>query len=167
MRVLRTSRLILRLPRESDFDAYAGMCADAEVMRYQGDGKPLSRLEAWRNLAVTLGHWQLRGYGLWACELRATGEFIGRIGCWYPEGWPGFEVGWTLRHEFWGHGYATEAARASLKYAFGVLNQPRVISLIHPDNAASIRVALRIGEQLEGTIEMKEQQALVYSIVRP
>src|SRR5207253_7997909 len=94
---LETPRLLLRMLRESDLDAYAAMLADPEVMRHLGDGRPLSRPEAWRNLALMVGHWQLRGYGLWAAEERATGALVGRIGLWNPEGWPGLEVGWTLR----------------------------------------------------------------------
>jgi RimJ/RimL family protein N-acetyltransferase len=164
MSVLHTERLTLRLPRESDFDAYAAMCADAEVMRYIGDGNALSRTDAWRNLALVLGHWQLRGYGLWAVELRETGEFIGRIGCWNPEGWPAFEIGWMLRREFWGRGYATEGARAAIRYAFTELDQPRVISLIRDGNEASVRVAQRLGEAYEGRTEVMGREAMVYSL---
>jgi RimJ/RimL family protein N-acetyltransferase len=166
MPTLQTERLILRMFCDADFDAFAALCADHEVMRYLGDGKPLSRVDAWRSMAAILGHWQLRGYGLWAVEERATGALVGRIGCYYPEGWPGFEVGWTLRHESWGCGYATEAARAALRFAFEKLDQPHVISLIHPDNERSIRVAERIGETLEGRTEVNGLEALVYGIRR-
>lgn len=166
MNEIQTNRLILRLPRESDLDAYAAMCADPEVMRYIGSGKTLSRTESWRNMAVVLGHWQLRGYGLWAVELRETGEFIGRIGCWNPEGWPGFEIGWMLRREFWGRGYATEGARAAMQYAFTELDQPRIISLIKPGNDASVRVAERLGEVLTGQLEVTGHDALVYGLRR-
>jgi RimJ/RimL family protein N-acetyltransferase len=68
MVTLETNRLTLRMLRESDLDAYAEMCADPEVMRYIGDGQPLERPMAWRKLALTVGHWSLRGYGLWAAE---------------------------------------------------------------------------------------------------
>jgi RimJ/RimL family protein N-acetyltransferase len=113
-----------------------------------------------------LGHWQLRGYGLWAVELRTTGEFIGRIGCWNPDGWPGFEIGWTLRREFWGHGYATEGAQAAVQFAFRDLDQSRIISLIQPGNDASVRVAQRLGETREGQIEVMGQQAMVFGLHR-
>jgi RimJ/RimL family protein N-acetyltransferase len=167
MSTIQTERLTLRLPRQSDFDAYAAMCADPKVMRYIGEGNPLSRIDAWRNLALVLGHWQLRGYGLWAVELRETGEFIGRIGCWNPEGWPAFEIGWMLRREFWGRGYATEGARAATRYAFTELDQPRIISLIRDGNDASVRVAERLGESNEGRTEVMGREAMVYTLTRP
>jgi RimJ/RimL family protein N-acetyltransferase len=166
MITLETDRLILRMLRESDLDAYAEMCADPEVMRFIGDGQPLARPLAWGNLALMVGHWSLRGYGLWAAEERSSGALVGRIGFWNPEGWPGFEIGWMLRRSFWGRGYATEGARRALRYAFTQLWQPHVISLIHPDNTASIRVAQRLGERLLGPTEVLGKSALVYGITR-
>lgn len=166
MDTLVTDRLTLRMLRESDFDAYAEMCADPEVMRYIGDGQPLARPMAWRNLAMIVGHWALRGYGLWAAEERSSGIFVGRIGFWNPDGWPGFELGWMLRRPFWGQGYATEGARMALQYAFTQLPQPQVLSVIHPDNAASIRVAQRLGEQLLGPAEVMGRPTLIYRMTR-
>ncbi len=163
--ILETERLLLREFRESDADAYAEMLGDAEVMRFLG-GRPLPRAEAWRNMAMVIGHWHLRGYGFWAVEERASGEMVGRVGCWYPEGWPGLEVGRTLCRQFWGRGYATEAARASLEYAFTRLNQTHVISLIAPDNAASIRVAERLGERPEGEWDVFGTKVIIYGIGR-
>jgi len=166
MVTLETERLTLRMLCEADFDAYAEMCADPEIMRYLGDGQPLARPMAWRKLAMTVGHWSLRGYGLWAMEERASGEFAGYVGFWNPEGWPGFELCWTLRRSCWGRGYATEAARRALRYAFTQLAQPHVISLIQPENAASIRVAERLGERLVDSVEVMGKSALVYRITR-
>jgi RimJ/RimL family protein N-acetyltransferase len=165
MENLETDRLRLRMFRESDLDAYAAMCADPEVMKYLGPG-PMNRSEAWRNLALVLGHWQLRGFGLWAVEERGSGELVGRVGCWRPEGWPGMEIGWTLRRSSWGLGYATEAARAALDVALGRLGQSHVISMIHSENAASIRVARRLGMRLEGRAELMGFPVVVYGIRR-
>src|SRR5262245_60510221 len=117
---LETERLLLRGCRESDFDAYAAIMADPEVMRTL-TGTPLPRWEAWRSFAAWAGHWALRGYGMWAVEEKASGQFIGRAGLQYPEGWPGREVGWTIARGHWGRGYATEAGRASVRHAFEVL----------------------------------------------
>jgi RimJ/RimL family protein N-acetyltransferase len=146
---LETERLLLRPFRESDLDAYAEICGDAEVMRYIGEFKPLDRAMAWRSMATHLGHWQLRGYGMWAVEEKATGRMVGRVGLWKPEGWPDLEVGWMLHRDCWGRGFATEAGRASIDAAFRGLGVDHVISVIHPENAASIRVAERLGERFE------------------
>lgn len=166
MEQLETDRLNLRQFRESDLDAYAEMCADPEVMKYLGSG-PMNRAEAWRNMAMVLGHWRLRGFGLWAVEEREGGAFVGRVGCWRPEGWPGLEVAWTLRRAFWGRGYATEAGRASLDFAFHQLGQSKAISLIHGENAASIRVAKRLKMRLEGAGDLMGYSVLVYGARRP
>jgi RimJ/RimL family protein N-acetyltransferase len=166
MTTLQTDRLTLRMLRQADFAAYAEMCANPEVMRYIGDGQPLSPPLAWRNLAMMVGHWSLRGYGLWAAEERTSGVLVGRIGFWNPEGWPGFELGWMLRRASWGRGYATEGARAALQFAFTQLGQPHVISLIHPENAASVRVAQRLGKRLHGSTEVMGKSALMYRITR-
>ncbi len=165
MLTLETERLLLRMWREDDFESYARICADPEVMRYLG-GKPLSRLEAWRHMAYLVGHWHLRGYGHWAVEEKASGELIGRMGFFYPEGWPGFEAGWTLARESWGKGYATEGARRMLDHAFREMRREHVISLIHPENEASIRVAEKMGETLEGETEILGTPVLIYGISR-
>jgi RimJ/RimL family protein N-acetyltransferase len=166
MNHLLSERLVYRMFEQSDLDDYASMCGDDEVMRYLGDGIPLSRAEAWRNMALVLGHWSLRGFGLWAVAERGTGQLTGRVGCWQPEGWPGLEVGWTLRREFWGRGYATEAGRTALEYAFSRLGQSHVISLIHPANGRSIAVALRLGMRRERETELMGRAVLVYGISR-
>jgi RimJ/RimL family protein N-acetyltransferase len=142
---LRTERLLLRGLKQDDFEAYARFHADSEVMRYIS-GHPVSRADAWRSLAVMIGHWALRGYGMWGVERVSDGAFVGRVGLWNPEGWPGLEVGWTLAKEFWGQGYATEAARAAMKFAFLTQDIIQLLSVIDVDNRASQRVAERLGE---------------------
>ena len=162
---LETDRLILRQWREEDFEPYAEICADEQVMRYLG-GKTFTRAETWRHMAFLIGHWHLRGYGHFAVEEKATGSFVGRIGFLNPDGWPGFEIGWTLGRKSWGKGYATEGARSALAYAFNELDKDHVISLIHPENQASMCVAERLGEQREGTAEILGIQVLVFGIDR-
>ncbi|MDQ3651791.1 MAG: GNAT family N-acetyltransferase [Acidobacteriota bacterium] len=166
MITLNTERLTLRMFREDDFEAFAVICADAEVMRFLGEGKPMTRLEAWRHMAFLVGHWHLRGYGHWAVEEKATGQLVGRIGFLNPEGWPAFEIGWTLARESWGRGYATEGARRALEYAFTELERNHVISLIAPENQASIKVAERLGERLESETELLGKHVLIYGIDR-
>jgi RimJ/RimL family protein N-acetyltransferase len=164
---LETERLRLRSFRPDDTDAYAAMCADPEFMRYLGSAEPMPWSDAWRQMAMFVGHWHLRGFGMWAVEERARpGVLIGRIGCHQPEGWPDFEVGWALARPYWGRGYATEGARATLSYAFERLGRPRVVSLIAPENQRSIRVAERLGERLTGDAEIAGRRVLVYAIER-
>ena len=165
---LETERLKLRMWRESDLDDYAALTADPLVMRYLQPGKPpFTRADAWRSIAFFMGHWQMRGYGHWAVEEKASGRMIGRIGFLNPEGWPGFEIGWTLARHAWGKGYATEGGRRALEYAFKTLGQRHVISLIHPENTPSMRVAERLGEKREGTHRFDELEVIVYGVDRP
>ena len=165
---LETDRLKLRMWRDSDLDDYAEWTSDPQVMKFiSPGGKPFTRAEAWRSMAFFAGHWHLRGYGHWAVEEKASGRMIGRIGFLFPDGWPGFEIGWTLARHAWGKGYATEGAARALQYAFKELDRPHVISLIHPDNAASMRVAERLGETREGTARVGEWDVFVYGVSRP
>lgn len=164
--VLETPRLLLRPFRADDLDPYAALCADPEVMRYVGDRGVLSREDAWRQMAMLAGHWQLRGFGMWAVEERETGAFVGRVGLHYPEGWPGREIAWALARPFWGRGYAMEAARAALGEAFGRLGWPRVISLIDPRNIRSVRLAARLGGRLEGEATVRGHSVAVYAVER-
>jgi RimJ/RimL family protein N-acetyltransferase len=154
----------MRAFAESDLEAYARMTGDAESMRYIGDGKPLSRNDAWRSLSYLLGHWEMRGFGLWAAEEKESGALVGRIGLYQPEGWPGLEVGWLVDRERWGEGFATEGGRAALQWAFERLRPERVLSLIVPPNAASIRVAEKLGEHFVEQIVLNEKDVCVYAI---
>ena len=163
---LVTERLLLRGLESSDFEAYAAICADPEVQRFLGNGRPLQRPAAWREMAFLLGHWDLRGFGQWALVERASGQLAGRAGLWQPEGWPGLEVGWVLGRPFWGKGFATEAARASLRHAFDALGARSVISLIRPDNTRSVRVAERLGERYDRRVELGRIIHHVYRIDR-
>ena len=142
---LHTQRLVLRAWKPEDFEPYARFLADPDVTRYTV-GEPLSRTDAWRNMAVFVGHWVLRGYGMWAVERKTDREFLGRVGLWNPEGWPGLEVGWTLGKKYWGQGYATEAARAAMDFGFLTQDVERLLSVIDTRNQASRRVAERLGE---------------------
>ena len=166
MITLETPRLRLRTFRRADFDAYADMLADPEVARYLFQGRPLPRHEAWRNMAAVVGHWQLLGFGPWAVVERASGELVGRIGPFCPAGWPGLELIWIIRRQSWGQGYATEGARVALAYVFQQMARDRVISLIRPQNAASIRVAEKIGQRLQDRMDFYGGEALVYGIRR-
>ena len=159
---IRTERLRMRAFRNEDLDAYAAMCADPVVMKYIGPGSTQTRFEAWRAMASMLGHWQLRGFGMWALEKKDTGELVGRAGFIEPEGWPGFEIGWLLARQHWGHGYATEAARAALAWGHKALGRDRAISLIVPGNKRSAKVATGLGHVLTGHTKLFGRKVLVY-----
>lgn len=163
---LTTERLLLRQWRDSDIDPYAELLADPAVMRYLSDGKTAQRNEAWRHMAVYAGAWSLRGFSHWAVELRDSGEFIGRLGPWFPEGWPALEIGWVIAPRHQGRGYATEGARVALRLAHEHLSE-RVISLIRPGNAPSVAVAVKLGGSLESTIDLMGSPALVYAYPAP
>jgi RimJ/RimL family protein N-acetyltransferase len=145
--VLTTERLTLRAPRAGDFEAMAAFLA-SERARYVGG--PRNRFESWRALAATLGHWDLRGYGMWGVEVTATGTYVGQVGLYNPEGWIAREIGWWIADPAAeGKGYAFEAAVAARRYAFMIVGWQEAFSVIHPDNDRSIRLALRLGATLD------------------
>jgi RimJ/RimL family protein N-acetyltransferase len=140
--VIETERLGLRPLIMSDLDDVVSMHAAPEVERFMG---PFDHATAMRRLEANERDWRLRGYGLAAIIDRATGRFLGRSGLKY---WPQFdetEVGWVLRADAWGHGYATEAANACVEWGFREFALPYLTAMIRPDNARSIRVAERLG----------------------
>jgi RimJ/RimL family protein N-acetyltransferase len=166
MTELTTERLSLRPFRSDDFEAHAAICADPEVMRYIRVGA-LSRSDAWWQMARYMGHWHLRGYGLWAVVERATDRLVGHLGFLDPEGGHGFELGWALAREAWGKGYALEGTRAALEYAFTALGRDRILCLIRPENVRSIRLAEKLGGRLAGEAEESGTRLLVFEILRP
>jgi RimJ/RimL family protein N-acetyltransferase len=165
--VLQTDRLTLRGYRATDVDALFAMADGDDVvapfMTY--NVAPLHEA-CWRSVALWIGHWALRGFGMWAVEERASGAFIGRIGLWEPEGWPGTEVGWMLGRAWWGRGYATEAARAAMDWGFEHLPVDELVSLIQPDNAASIAVAEKLGEHFAGLVPFRGGETGKWVITR-
>jgi RimJ/RimL family protein N-acetyltransferase len=142
---LLTDRLRLRLPGAEDVEAYTAMLAEPEVNRFVG-GAELARAErAFRSLGWMIGHWHLRGYGLWVVTERTTGALVGHVGGYYPPDWPAMEIGWTLGRPWWGKGYALEAARAARSAIHEHLQPARLISLVAVDNERSAALARRLG----------------------
>ncbi|MFI8327179.1 GNAT family N-acetyltransferase [Streptomyces sp. NPDC085529] len=146
MTELRTERLLLRGWRASDLDAWAAMNADPAVREHLGD--PLTRPESDAVAARMRADLDRRGFGWWAVEVRATGAFIGRVGLdVVGDDMPfaGVDIGWRLTRSAWGHGYATEAARACLTFGFDVLGLPEVLASTTVGNVRSQSVMRRIG----------------------
>jgi len=142
---LKTERLRLRTFRPDDIDALARWNADPRVMRYLA-GAPMSRAQSQAALERYLAHWNRHGFGLWIAEDRATGEPVGRVGLSYHRTWPDDpEVGWALDPRRWGHGLATEAGAAAIRYGFEVLHLPRIVSITTEENLASRRVMEKLG----------------------
>ena len=148
---VHTGRLDLRVPDERDVEAWWSWHQDPLTVSGLALPGPLSRDDAWRALALMVGHWHLRGYGMWTIVERATGRAVGRGGLFFPHGWPELEVGWLLAPEARGQGYALEMARAALALASTVLGVRRVCHVILPTNRPSIAVAERLGARPEGT----------------
>jgi len=163
---LETERLSLRAFREEDVIAFFELSQDLDVVRYVGERKLPTRQEVWRAIAAWIGHWALRGYGQWAIEERESGQLIGRAGIINPADWPGPEVGYLLGRAWWGRGYATEAARAAMDWGFEQIGFAALLSLIDPDNHASIAVATRLGESLRSETDIFGNRVLIYGISR-
>jgi RimJ/RimL family protein N-acetyltransferase len=156
--VVETARLILRPWQASDIAANTAMLSDPDTARFiTPDRKAVtSEIVGWRNAAVIAGHWALHGFGMFAVEEKSSGRYIGRVGPWYPPGWPGFEVGWGIAKESRGKGYAVEAARASIDWVFANLAVDRIVHCIDPINVASQGVARRLGAEIEGQARLNE-----------
>ena len=156
-----------------DLDALAELLADPEVMRYVGAGEARgrTRAEAATTLRTLLDEYERWGHGLWA--VTAPDENGGR-----PIGWSGLirweldeqievEVAYLLGRSYWGGGYATEAATAARDHAIRVLGRRRLVSLIYPQNTASIRVAEKLGMAHERDAEFFGQRLLLFSLTAP
>ena len=155
--MIETERLILRPAQLDDLDRWSDMMANEEAARFIGGLQP--KPVVWRVLMSQAGAWALTGVAMFSLVEKGTGRWLGRVGPWYPYGWPGTEVGWALHPDAWGQGYAYEAARASMDYAFDVLGWTDVIHSIHPDNVASQRLAERLGSTNRGPGQLPEPYA--------
>jgi RimJ/RimL family protein N-acetyltransferase len=154
--VIETVRLKLRQWCGADVAPNTAMLSDPGTARFiTVDGKPVTdELVGWRNAAVISGHWALHGAGMFVVEERASGKFVGRVGPWFPPGWPGFEVGWGIARDFRGKGYAAEAARAAIDWSFATFELDRIVHCIDRENTASQAVARRLGAEKQGETDL-------------
>lgn len=150
---LKTERLVLRPVAAGDTEALAAINADPEVMRYIGDGTARTLEQTEALTAKVAAHWDAHGWGAFAVRENDTGDLVGlgilATPAFLPEILPVTEVGWRIGRDRWGRGYAPEAARAVIGFAFGELGFDRVVSCIHSENRASVRVAEKLGMTLE------------------
>jgi RimJ/RimL family protein N-acetyltransferase len=167
---LRTERLVIRPYRDDDATALHEVFGSPEVMRWTPSPPSKDVAETAQRLARTMAFTarQPPGFGLWALELKTPSEFLGQVGLFPVEGkGPEVEVAYELAPRVWGHGYATEAARALVEYGFGELGLRRIVALILPDNARSRNVASKCGMALERPGRFYGLDLLVYARERP
>ena len=154
MDTLDTERLRLRPFSLKDVDDYyLGISSDADVMRYLPGGRPRERSDSQWVVGYFMRHAELHGFGGWAVELKESRAFIGHAGLEYIPGAQEIEIAYTLVKAYWGRGLATEAARASVSYAFEALNLPEIYWLAIPENTASQNVMRKLGMEYRGISE--------------
>lgn len=174
---LTTERLVLRMPVKEDAEALAPMYADPEVMRYVGDGRTLTKAETELSVRRMIERWEVDEFGLFTTLRREDDAIIGRVGIliWNSETWEPttraqasgpteVEVGYTLGRDYWGQGYATEAAGAARDYALNGLGADRVIALIIHGNTASENVARKLGLEYERDIRLGRRDAQLFAL---
>ncbi len=140
--VIETRRLVLRGPEPQDYPDFKATFAS---YRSRFMGGPLNAYETWMLYAAEIGHWAIRGYGMWMIHERETDETCGMAGGWFPAKWPEREIAWIIWPEKTGKGYALEATHAVRKYLYEKLGWDGAVSYIDPKNLDSIRLAERLG----------------------
>ncbi len=149
---IKTPRLILRQPTREDFEPYAELIADEKVARFIGGVQ--SRPAAWRSFMAHAGAWALEGFAMFSVLDRKTGQWLGRVGPWHPEGWPGNEIGWSLIRSAWGKGLAFEAANATIAWSIHELGWTDIVHSIDLANIASQKLAKRLGSVNTGPMKL-------------
>jgi RimJ/RimL family protein N-acetyltransferase len=162
--ILQTRRLRLRPMEMNDLDEFVALHADPDVTQFI---RPLDHEAARERLSRDGDEWAQRGHGTLAVLDRTTGDFLGRCGL---KHWPQFdetELGWVLRRDAWGQGYATEAAHACIEWGFSELDVPYLTAMINSANARSVRVAERLGLTPLRNDELLGNPVVVYGLDRP
>jgi RimJ/RimL family protein N-acetyltransferase len=160
-----TARLLHRAFAEVDAEAFFALNGNPVVMGMTGESA-VPTLEAARAAILAYPDFDAVGYGRWACVLKETQQVIGFCGLKYLPELGAVDVGYRFLPEYWGRGLATEACRASLQFGFDTLQLDRVLGLVLPENAASIRVLQKVGMEADGTLEYDKRLVLCYSIDR-
>ena len=169
--ILETDRLILRpIDPAKDFDAFADCYSDADTMRYL-TGSAMTPAQAWRSMAMVIGHEAFRGYTFLSCIEKSTGAWVGRVGPWFPMGWPQPEIGWVIHPDHRRKGFAREAGRACIDYAYETLGWDEVVHCILDGNIGSMKTAESLGSKrlysMDGIPGLTEELCWVYGQSRP
>jgi RimJ/RimL family protein N-acetyltransferase len=146
---LQTQRLTLRAPQLADFEHWAAFFASPRSIHERG---MMSRTDAWRTWASDVANWTLKGYGPFGVDDRATGAYLGEVGIYHGDDFPGPELGWFVVPGAEGKGYAAEAARAVLDWVRATFDWPFITNIIDPANDRSIALGLRLGGVIDPTL---------------
>ena len=161
---IETDRLRLRIVCRNDLNDLAGLFTDPDVVKYVGDGKPSSRKEAAKAVDSMIAHWQKHGFGRWIVTDKTSGAFIGFGGLRSLFGTP--EVVYHLTKKNWGKGFATELARAALRFGFEDRRFDRIVAITKPPNLASVHVMEKLGMEFEKHAQYYDYDVVQYSIAR-
>ena len=167
--IFQTPRLTFWPFTLGDFDAFRTLDTDPDVMRYLGPGRPRTEAESKESFDRVLSQTKQFGVGLYAAHLRGNGNFVGRAGLiqWEIDGEKLWEVGYTFAKDYWGKGLATEAAKFWAEKGFEILGVPFLVSLIHPENKASIHVAEKNGMTFWKSAKVRDKEISVYRRSKP
>jgi len=158
---IETERLYLRQFRESDWTDLHAYYSDNDATQYTV-GRKFTEGDTWRTVCSMIGHWQIRSYGPYAVEEKQSNRVMGVVGFWYPNDWPSPEIKWALAREYWGKGFAQEAAKAVQQIGRTYMPEISLISLIHSENIASQKLAMAVGATLESEKEFRNAVFQVY-----
>jgi RimJ/RimL family protein N-acetyltransferase len=156
---LESDRLNFRQPRASDFAPLLETFRDPLTISVYGE---MSGTDVWLRFASGLGHWQLQGFGPFALEHKATGEYVGVCGLYYPEGWQDIEIGYNVAPKFRRQGFAAEAVRRVRAHGYVDRGIARLVSYISPSNLASQAVANTVGAIAEGEFDMAGKPHIIF-----
>jgi len=162
--ILETERLRLRPVTDDDFDHFAALYGDPDVMRFIGARGALTREQTRDRLDFMIDHWLRHGFGMWALFRKADGTFVGRCGMRYLDQTTDVELGYTLSKASWGQGFATEASRAVVRYAFEVMKIGRLVAIADPANTPSVNVMKKIGMTFERMGRFYETECVLYAM---
>ncbi|TKZ22082.1 GNAT family N-acetyltransferase [Shimia litoralis] len=157
--IIETERLVMRGPEPEDYPNFKHTFAS---YRSRFMGGPLNAYESWMLYAAEIGHWQIRGYGMWMIHDKETDATLGMAGGWCPPNWPEKEIAWIIWPEVAGHGYALEATHAARKYFYNQLGWDGAVSYLEPKNLDSIRLAERLGAKKDKEAATVDGHDVVY-----
>ena len=163
---IETHRLKMRGFTPDDLDDLCLIFGDPDVMKYIAGGRTRSREETEQGLLRTIAGFRDRGFGLWALEQKGVGSVIGYCGLTYLDGTTQIELAYGLAKAYWGDGFATEAARATLKYGFSTLKLERIVAVVYPDNYPSRRVVEKLGMLNKGLVHHYNAELICYELKR-